>query len=127
MNKRAKIDRRTKLLDLQIVAGKHQGSEGVFFTFEGKRYFANRWTDQEPLNCVRWSPDANMYVTDAKRDFGGCGKDAVKLEVGIPFHGWISNAWIPEVEKPIQPEAVHVDLPDNHKPMSDNRPPSIQD
>lgn len=94
--KREKINQRTKLLDLKQQPGMYRTAEGVFFTFDGKRYFADKWTDHEPLNCVRWLPQVGYYVTDRKRDFGGCGKDAVKLEVGVPFAGWISEAYINE-------------------------------
>lgn len=86
-----------RYLDLNIRESKADGYVGVLFDFDGKTYFADKWKDQEPLRRVRFDKKQHCYVTDGVRDFGGCGKDAVKLEVGVPFLGWMHDKYIIEL------------------------------
>lgn len=85
------VTKRTKYLDTAMTPGTYNAQEGVFFRVGDRWYFADRWTDHEPIHAIRWDHKRGEYVTDRKRDFGGCGKDAIKLEVGVPFLGWLAE------------------------------------
>ena len=87
-----------KFLDLHVEEGSLDDRPGVFFTFEGDRYWLSRYSNTAPLNCVRWAQAMNCYVTDRSRDFGGCGKDAVKLEINVPFRGWLNEVYAVKVQ-----------------------------
>ena len=49
---------------------------------------------QEILPTLRYDSKRNILVVDRKRDFGGCGKDAYKLECGVPMIGWFQEYMI---------------------------------
>lgn len=78
--------------------------KGWRFEFEGTTYCVPRYDDvPDILSSAR---NGRMKLTtngvdhfepcvvvDRKRDFGGCGKDALKLEVGVPLIHWLHEVF----------------------------------
>lgn len=58
---------------------------------DGEVWSTDSWRDITPLLSLRRRDADNVLILDRKRDFGGCGKDAMKLEVGVTFRGWLAE------------------------------------
>lgn len=119
-----------KIIDLKIETGEFTPAgciepiEGVFFTHpDGERLFLSKRSDLEPLYTARKGSQTittngvekrePCLVCDRKRDFGGCGKDAAKLETDVPFSMYL-----------IEQNAYHVAFGGQYAAWLWERPPS---
>jgi hypothetical protein len=58
---------------------------------DGELYKIDGLYDVTPINSLRRCD--GRLVVDRKRDFGGCGKDAVKLETNVPLAVWLQEMY----------------------------------
>lgn len=54
-------------------------------------YLCDAHYDASIIRSLRRIESTGVLVVDRPRDFGGCGKDAVKMEVNVPVVAWLQE------------------------------------
>lgn len=65
------------------------GLEGFEFEWDEVTYWVNKFSEAGALDTVRYN--GADVVIDYKDDFGGTGKNALKLVTNSPFKAWIDR------------------------------------
>ncbi len=55
---------------------------------EDKTFTVSKGYDLSPIYTAKFNDKGNIVV-DRPRDFGGCGKDAVKMQKNVPINLWL--------------------------------------
>ncbi len=88
---------KTKSIDIEWSSTLHPETGRLMLRIENRVFMVvpqDQKYIQEVLPSLRYDRSKDMLVVDRKRDFGGCGKDAYKLECGVPLIGWLQESMI---------------------------------
>lgn len=75
------------------IEGYHKLIDGWQFELEGINYFIPTWTGghvEGIIQSIYWDKQKG-YCVNRQQDFGGCEKDALKTETGVPLSIWITE------------------------------------
>lgn len=88
--------RKTPNVPVELTKDEHGNH---LLTVCGKAYRIDAQRDMSPANTIRRS-SSGILVCDRRRDFGGCGKDAVKLEINVPLVVWLQEIHAEKIGAP---------------------------